>query len=109
MVCSCLENSLDRETTLHLEWYTGSLGHLHRVMQCPLYEWGNNRTPMGRGTPDVVNRSGSLRGGMCDLLQTLSVDGLAAQEGFCRDGPDHGRCHRTEGNLDLLAHTGLFR
>ena len=77
-------------------------------MQCPLYEWGNDRTPMGRSAPDVVNRIGSLRGGVCDLLQTLGVDGLAAQEGFCRGRPDHGRRHRTEGDLDLLAHTGLF-
>ena len=46
-------------------------------MQCPLYEWGNNRTPMGRSAPDVINRIGSLRG-VCDLLQTLGVDGLAA-------------------------------
>ena len=43
------------------------------------------------------------------LLQKLGVNGLSAQEGFCRGGSDHGRCHRPEGDLDLLAHTGLFR
>src|SRR5919201_2988220 len=101
IVCSCLENGLDREATLHLEWYTAPLGHLHRVVQCPLYEWGNDRAPMRRSAPDIVNRSGSLRGGVRGLLQTLSVDGLAAQEGFGRGGPDHGRRHRTEGDPDF--------
>ena len=105
---SYLENGLNCETTLRLEWQTGPLRHLHRVMQCPLYEWGNNRTPMGRAAPDIVNRSGSLRGGVGDLLQTLGVDGLSAQEGFCRSRPDHGRRHRTEGDLDLLAYTRLL-
>ena len=105
---SYLENGLDCETTLRLEWQTSPLGHLHCIMQCPLYEWGNNRAPMRRSAADIVNRMGRLRGGVCDLLQTLRVDGLSAQEGFCRGGPDHGRCHRTEGDLDLLAHARLF-
>ena len=104
-----LNNGLDRETTLHLEWQTGPLGHLHRIVQCPLYEWGNDCTSMGCSAPDVVNRIDSLRGCLCGLLQKRGVDGLAAQEGFCRSCPDHGRCHRTEGDLDLLAHTGLCR
>ena len=72
-----LENGLDRETALPLEWYTGPLGHLHRVMQRPLYEWGNNRTPMRGRTTDIIDWIGRLRGGVSDLLQTLSVDGLS--------------------------------
>jgi hypothetical protein len=77
-------------------------------MQCPLYEWGNDRAPMRRAASDVVNRSGSLRGSVCDLPQTLGVDRLSTQEGFCCGRPDHGWRHRTEGDLDLLAHTWLF-
>ena len=68
-MCSCLENGLDRETTLPLEWYTGPLGHLHRVMQRPLYEWGNNRTPMRGRTPDVIDRIGCLCGGVRFAVQ----------------------------------------
>jgi hypothetical protein len=78
-------------------------------VQRPLYEWGNNRATMRRRAPDVVNRSGRLRGGVRGLLQTLDVDGLSAQEGFCRGRPDHGRRHCTERNLDFLAHTELCR
>jgi hypothetical protein len=92
---------------LLLEWYACPLGHLHRILQRPLYEWGNNCTPMRGSTPDVIDRIGRLCGGVCDLLQTLSVDGLATQESFCRGRSDHSRRHRTKGNLDLLAHIGL--
>src|SRR5262245_57988580 len=108
MMCSCLENGLNCKTTLHLEWQTAPLGHLHRVVQRPLYERGNDRAPMGRSTPNVINRIGRLRSGVRGLLQALSVDGLSAQEGFCGGCPDHGWRHRTEGDLNLLAHTGLF-
>ena len=50
--------------------------------------------------------------GMADAnpaLQTLGVDRLPAQKGFCRGRPDHGRRHCTERDLDVLAHIGLCR
>jgi hypothetical protein len=75
-------------------------------MQRPLHEWGNNRTPMRRSTPDVIDRIGRLCGRVCDLLQTLSVDGLSTQERFCCGRSDHSRRHRTESDPDFLAHIG---
>jgi hypothetical protein len=76
-------------------------------MQCPLDEWGHNRTPMRGRTPDVIDRPGRLCSGVRDLLQTRSVDGLSTQEHLCRGRSDHGRRHRTEGDLDLLAYVRL--